>query len=133
MLFATTIYFAKQWKYAFNETFPDRFETTEQLFKSVPMMKGIFTIRSGDMTLRNGFTGRWVELPYAGNDFSMILIAPFQRHYLDEFIRSMDASDFTSIFKQLDGSYKKKVHLEIPKFNVGSTFSLVNTLLKVQQ
>lgn len=131
LLLANTIYFRGEWKHAFNETIAAPFETTERLIKSVPTMKNTLTLRSGDIVLRNGFTGRWVEIPYAGNDYSMVVILPLQKHHLDVFIHSMRSSDFIEILKQLDSSYKKLVHLSLPKFSVQSTFSLVNTLLKV--
>lgn len=131
LLLANTIYFHGEWKYGFNETITERFETTERLVKNVAMMKNMVTLRAGNIQLPNGFTGQWVELPYQGNDFSMVVILPLQRHHLDSFIQSMRPSDFSDILKQLDSSFKKRVHLSLPKFSVQSTFSMVNVLLKV--
>lgn len=131
LLLATTMHFNGEWKFAFNQTVAGRFETTPTLSKTVTMMKGVMTIRAGDLVARNGYSGRWIELPYAKNDFSMIIIVPNQRHYLDELVRSVDSNEITKILKQLDSSWKKKVFLDMPKFEVGSTFSFVNALLKV--
>lgn len=132
LLLATTMYFNGQWKYAFNETFLGRFETARNYVKNVHMMKSTMTIRSGDLVGRNAYdTGRWIELPYAGNEFAMIIIIPNRRLALEELLNNLDAYQITSIFKQLDSSYKKKVFLEMPKFNIGSTYSLVSTLNQV--
>lgn len=130
-LLVNTIYFSGEWKYGFNEVKTEPFQTTERLVKNVDMMKNTASLRSGKITLRSGFTGEWVELPYRGDEFSMVLILPQQRHYLDEFIRTMRTDDFDDILNQLNNPYKKLVHLSLPKFNVASSFSLVNVLLKV--
>lgn len=131
LLMANTIYFRGEWKYGFNETVTERFATTDKLTKMVPMMKNLAQLRSGGLTLRAGITGRWVELPYQSSDFSMVVILPEKRHRLDELIYSMQPHDFHEIFDQLNHSYKKRVHLSLPKFTAQSTFSMVNVLLKV--
>lgn len=131
VLLANTIYFNGEWKYGFNEVKAEPFETTEKLVKNVQMMKNLVSLRAGSVILRNGFAGQWIELPYRGDEFSMIIIVPQQRHYLDEFIRSMRAADFNDILKQLSSSYKKLVHLSMPKFSVSSSFSVLNSILKV--
>lgn len=132
VLLANTIYFNGEWKFGFNEVKSEPFFTTDKLVKNVPMMKSVMSLRSEIITLRTGFTGQWIELPYRGDEFSMVVILPFQRHYLDEFIRSMRTSDFNDILKQLTSSYKKSVHLSMPKFSIESSFSVVNVLLKVK-
>lgn len=131
MLLANTIFFNGEWKYGFNEVKVEPFETTDKLIKNVPMMKNLNSFRSNSITLRNGFTGRWLEIPYIGDEYSMVIIIPQQRHYLDEFIRSMRNNDFQDILKQLSSSYKKLVHLSMPKFTVSSSFSVLNAILKV--
>lgn len=131
MVLANTIYFNGEWKFGFNEVKNERFETTDKLAKIVPMMKNVVSLRASAITLRNGFTGQWIELPYRGDDFSMVIILPQQRHYLDEFIRSMRTSDFNDILNQLSSSYRSLVHLSMPKFSVSSSFSILNAILKV--
>lgn len=131
MILTNSIFFSGEWKYGFNEVKSEPFYTTERLSKNVQMMKNLVSLRAGSITLRNGFSGQWAELPYRGDEFSMVLIVPTQRHYLDEFIRSMRPNDFSDILKQLSNGYKKLVHLSMPKFTVTSSFSVVNVLLKV--
>lgn len=130
-MLTNSIYFNGEWKFGFNEVKTEPFYTTEKLSKNVPMMKNVVSLRAGNIVLRNGFSGQWIELPYRGDEFSMVIIIPSQRHYLDEFIRSMRTNDFNDILKQLNNSYKKLVHLSMPKFSISSSFSLVNVLLKV--
>lgn len=66
MLLANTIFFNGEWKYGFSEVKVEPFETTEKLIKNVPMMKISNSFRSNPISLRNGFTGLWIELPYLG-------------------------------------------------------------------
>lgn len=131
VVLANSIYFNGEWKYGFNDVKPEPFYTTDNLSKTVQMMKNVISLRGGTITLRNGFSGQWIELPYRGDEFSMVIILPVQRFYLDEFIRSMRTNDFSDIFKQLSSPFKKLVHLSLPKFSISSSFSLVNVLLKV--
>lgn len=131
MLLANTIFFNGEWKYGFSEVKAEPFETTDKLIKNVPMMKNLNSFRTSSIKLRNGFSGLWIELPYRGDDFSMVIVVPEQRHYLDEFIRSMRNNDFQDILRQLSSSYKKLVHLSMPKFSVSSSFSVLNSILKV--
>lgn len=131
ILLANTIFFNGKWKYGFNEVKVEPFETTNKLIKNVPMMKNLNSFRSNSIILKNGFTGEWLELPYKDDYYSMVIVIPQQRHYLDEFIRSMHNNDFQNIIKQLSTSYKKLVHLSMPKFSVSSSFSVLNSILKV--
>ena len=129
---ANTIYFRGKWKFFFNDTSYERFESNPRLSKNVVMMKSTASLRSADfVTKQNGLQGRWIEIPYTGNEFSMIVLLPGQRHGLDDLLRSMDASEFSDMFRYLDTSYRKTVHLKLPKFNVQSTYSLVKPLTKV--
>lgn len=131
LLMANTIYFRGEWKFGFNETVTERFQTTEKLSKNVPMMKNRVALRTGGLNLRAGITGQWVELPYMSSDFSMVVILPEQRHELDALISAMQPNDIQAIFEQLTHSYKKTVNLSLPKFTAQSTLSLVNVLVKV--
>lgn len=131
LLMVNTIYFRGEWKYGFTETMSDRFETTEKLGKSVPMMRNKALLRAGGLSLRAGATGRWIEMPYLSSNFSMVVILPDQRHQLDALIAAMQPSDFHAIFEQLSHSYKKLVNLTLPKFTAQSTFSMVDVLKKV--
>lgn len=131
LILTNSIYFNGEWKYGFNNVKTEPFYTTERLTKNVQMMKNVASLRAGRMILRNGFSGDWVELPYRGDDFSMVLITPVQRHYLDDFIKSMTTDEFADVVKQLASPYKKLVNLSMPKFTIASSFSMVNVLLKV--
>lgn len=130
VILTNSMYFNGEWKYGFNEVKSEPFFTTQTLSKNVQMMKNLVSLRHGLIQLR-GFSGQWVELPYRGDEFSMVLILPTQRFYLNEFIRTMRSADLSDILKQLNSSYKKLVHLSMPKFSTSSSFSLVNVLLKV--
>lgn len=90
LLLANTIYFRSQWKYVFTDVSNERFETTEKLAKTIPMMRTTLELRAGGITLQDGTTkAQFIELPYDDENFSMILILPEQRHRLDDVIRLM--------------------------------------------
>lgn len=61
----------------------------------------------------------------------MILIVPAARFELDRLIHDMSGADINDMFGQLSLSYRRMVDLQMPKFEIQTSFSLVNTLLKV--
>lgn len=68
---------------------------------------------------------------WQGHEFSMILIVPAARFELDRLIHDMSGADINDMFGQLSLSYRRMVDLQMPKFEIQTSFSLVNTLLKV--
>ncbi|KAJ6631755.1 Serpin I2 [Pseudolycoriella hygida] len=131
VLLTNTMYFRGIWKSFFNDTLFDRFDTTEKLSKGVTFMKKIEKLRGNEFESIGGVKGTWVELPYEGNEFSMVLILPEVRHSLDYLIRQLTTTDIMNIIGQLEEPYKRLVHLKIPKFSIQSSFSLTNVLLKM--
>lgn len=73
VILTSSIYFSGEWKYGFNEVKSEPFYTTEKLSKNVEMMKNLVSLRAGSITLRTGFNGQWVELPYRGDENSVII------------------------------------------------------------
>lgn len=135
LLLANTIYFRSQWKYVFADVANERFETSERLSKTVPMMRHTLELSAGELTLQDGTTkAHFVELPYDDSNFSMVLVLPEQRHRLDELVRLMTAGDFSDMLDYLNRSYSvKRVHIKMPKFSIQTKISLVNVLLKVSK
>lgn len=131
MLLANALYFRGFWRQVFNTSERNIFYTSDKLHKSVMFMKKVELLRANVMELTSGAKGAWVEIPYEGNEFSMLIIVPSDRYSLDAFIRQMSSRDLVDIIDQLDSSYKKLVHLNMPKFSIQSSFSLVNVLLKL--
>ncbi|XP_037036325.1 plasminogen activator inhibitor 1-like isoform X1 [Bradysia coprophila] len=133
VLLTNTMYFRGIWKTAFNEsqTTFDRFDTTDKLNRGIAFMNKVEKLRGSEFESGGGAKGTWIELPYEGNEFSMVLILPEIRHTLDHLIRQLTSADIANIIGQLEEPYKRLVYLKMPKFSIQSSFSLTNVLLKM--
>lgn len=153
VLLANAMYFRGFWRQVFESTERGLFYSTEPA-KIVTYMKKVEMMRSSEFECESGARGIWAEIPYEvwkpylicsqralmitflqlilqGNEFSMIVILPAKRNSLEAFIRQMSSKDIKDIMDQLSYGYRRLVHLKMPKFEVQSSFSLVNVLLKV--
>lgn len=75
---------------------------------------------------------RWVELPYDGDELSMIVLLPKMRHQLDEMLSQTNGSHLQEIFRVLRRNHNPiKIHLKMPRFTIQSSVSLVQPLKKV--
>jgi serpin B len=75
-----------------------------------------------DYTSGDGYQA--VELPYDGNELSMLIIVPDKGHF-QEFENGFDVSGLNAI---IDGLSNREVALELPKFEFDSEFNLNDTL-----
>lgn len=135
LVMASVIYFKGKWKYQFTKTEPAFFEygPTAQRGQSgqqVPMMYQYNKLRYGEINSRTGSGIRWVELPYEGtNGLSMLLILPKVRHQLQRSVDDLSLADMNDVIEQLKvPRATTKVHLQVPRFNVYSSASLVPVL-----
>uniref|UniRef100_A0A182QDT7 Serpin domain-containing protein n=1 Tax=Anopheles farauti TaxID=69004 RepID=A0A182QDT7_9DIPT len=137
ILLASVIYFKGQWKHQFTKTEPQIFETVPGLDKTkaksgptVPMMYQFNRFRYGVVDFPDGNGIRWVDLPYEGSTgLSMILMLPKVRHQLQRSAEQLSVDqvqDIIASLKQNRGS--NKVHLQVPKFALFSSLSLVPAL-----
>lgn len=137
MLLLNAIYFKGTWKYKFNETNKRAsFNTAENNKMSVHMMKQTNRLRFGEIMfgeyseLDTGL--RWVELPYEGDQLSMILLLPKTRFELDKNLEQVTGAHLQEIFKVIRRDYNPiKIHLKVPKFTVKDSISLVEPLKKL--
>lgn len=121
LVLTNAIYFKAAWQSPFNKdaTHDDTFKRLDGSQISVPMMeqRGIFGY-AGD----NGYQA--VELPYEGNEISMVLVLPPAGRF-QAFENALDIKQATSIFSALG---PENVHVIMPKFAYASSFSLKDTL-----
>jgi serpin B len=121
LVLTNAIYFKAAWQSPFNKdsTHDDTFNRLDGSQISVPMMeqRGIFGY-AGD----NGYQA--VELPYKGDEISMVLVLPPAGRF-QAFENALDIKQVISIFSALQ---PKNAHVIIPRFAYASTFSLKDTL-----
>lgn len=139
MLLVNAIYFKGTWLYKFNETETNRrgqFESMKNKKMSVHMMSQTNKLRFGEINFdiysdpEKGL--RWVELPYDGDELSMIVLLPKMRHQLDEMLSQTNGSHLQEIFRVLRRNHNPiKIHLKMPRFTIQSSVSLVQPLKKL--
>lgn len=137
MMLLNAIYFKGTWRYKFNQT--DKrasFHTAENNKMSVQMMKQINRLRFGEINFGEYWepdTGlRWVELPYEGDQLSMILLLPKTRFELDKNLEQVTGAHLQEIFKVIRRDFNpNKIHLQVPKFTIKGSISLVEPLKKL--
>lgn len=137
MMLLNAIYFKGTWRYKFNQT--DKrasFHTAENNKMSVQMMKQINRLRFGEINFGEYWepdTGlRWVELPYEGDQLSMILLLPKTRFELDKNLEQVTGAHLQEIFKVIRRDFNpNKIHLQVPKFTIKDSISLVEPLKKL--
>lgn len=139
MLLMNAVYFKGTWLYKFNETLTNRralFESSKNKKMPVHMMAQSNKLRFGEISygvysdFRQGL--RWVELPYDGDELSMIVLLPKVRLQLDEMLRHINGSHFQEIFDVIRRNHNPiKIHLKMPRFAIKSSVSLVEPLKKL--
>ncbi|XP_059622337.1 serine protease inhibitor-like isoform X2 [Phlebotomus argentipes] len=134
LLLANAVFFKSVWKYPFNETFKGDFNYKDGRRGQVNYMRVAKHMRTG--SVQQGISGpsgglRWVEIPYAGGEFSMILIVPQNQNTLEELIRVMTPSHLASIIDELEFAMTHIVKLQMPKFHLKSRVALAKSLLEM--
>ena len=69
-----------------------------------------------------------LELPYKGDDLSMVILLPKEKTGLADLEKELTADNLTEWQKRM---YKKEVEVYLPKFKMTSQFSLPETLKKM--
>ncbi|HUV43237.1 MAG TPA: serpin family protein [Dehalococcoidales bacterium] len=121
LVLTNAIYFNAAWLYPFNEnsTEDGPFHLLDGTAVIAPMMKQteMFGYAEGD-----GYQA--VELPYDGNELSMVILLP-RADQFQAFERALDAQRVSTILTSLE---RRSVALTMPGFEFESEFSLKETL-----
>jgi serpin B len=121
LVLTNAIYFNAAWLYPFSEraTKDGTFHLLDGGEVTVPMMKETagFGYADGD-----GYQA--VELPYDGDQLSMVIMLPDEHQFL-AFESSLDAKVVGAIVEDL---YRGRLALTLPKFEVQSDFGLADRL-----
>lgn len=139
MMLLNAIYFKGTWQYKFNQTETDKratFDKGNNKQMSVHMMSQTNRLRFGETNYgmysdsEEGL--RWVELPYDGDQLSMIFFLPKVSHQLDAELARLNGTHLLDIFKVIRRDHNPiKIHLKVPRFTIKASTSLVEPLKKL--
>ncbi len=119
LLVTSALRLTASWRTPFNaaSTVRARFTDAAGLSRDVPMMRTIQTLRS-----TSGTNYRAVELPYASEQFSILILVP-------DDIASFEAQLNASVIDEaVSGLHSSLVDLSLPRFALQSTMSLRSVL-----
>jgi serpin B len=124
LVLTNAIYFNAAWSQQFNamSTADAQFTRLDNSQVTVPLMH-----QSANFRYAEGANYQAIELPYDGNQLSMVVLLPAAGQF-DSFEQSLDAKTLNSILKSLAS---KQVILSLPRFKTESSFSLRDTLMSL--
>jgi serpin B len=124
LVLTNAIYFNTAWQNTFSKdlTYDGIFHLLNGNEVTVPMMH-----QTEQFTYTKGSDYVAVELPYDGNQISMLILLP-QTGKFTEFEESLDAAKVDDILQNLK---PRRVGLTMPKFEFNSSFNLNETLSKL--
>ena len=121
LVLTNAIYFNAAWQFRFTErpTSDGSFDLLDGTKITVPMMQ-----QEEEYGYARGSTYQAIELPYDGEELSMVILLPDSDQF-EDFESSMDYETVGNIISDID---KYKISLEMPKFTFESEFDLKNVL-----
>ncbi|MCK5214319.1 MAG: serpin family protein [Candidatus Omnitrophica bacterium] len=128
LVLCNAIYFKGNWLSQFDKkrTVDTDFYISPDKAVKVPMMsqKAKFKFKNFD-----GFST--IELPYEGNDLSMIVFLPEKVDGLAEFERTLTNDNVKNWIDKLSNSYESEILARLPKFNTTCEFELQDVLAEM--
>ena len=126
LILTNAIYFKGIWKIQFEEV-----NTTERDFTlSTGETIQVETMRLNDTEDKFNYTEtddfQILELPYTGDDISMIIFLPKEGVELSDIISSLNREDYTSL---IDDMYKTRADIYLPKFKFEASYGLNDYLI----
>jgi serpin B len=121
LVLTNAIYFNASWAYQFNEdlTAEGEFTLPDGSTVKLPFMHQNESFRYGE-----GADYQAIELPYDGNELSMVIVLPSEGEF-NSFEGQLDSAKLAAI---IDGLENSQVDLSMPKFNIESEFELNKAL-----
>jgi len=118
LVLTNAIYFKGSWKFKFDKknTYDGNFNITSQNRIKCKMMslKGRFNYFADSKI-------QAIELPYKGNNISMIIIVPSKNLTLDEYTKGFNHKAYEEILK---GFSNDEINITIPKFKISTGYQL---------
>lgn len=124
MVLVNAIFFKGVWLQTFsrNQTVDGPFYPLPDAEVKVPMMRKIGHFHGGE-NLSLG--AKWVEMPFDGEEFSMVLVLPTENHGLDALVEQMSVEDLRNM---LNTRKTKLVNLKLPRFKLQCQGSVVSQI-----
>uniref|UniRef100_A0A3B4BAV4 Antithrombin-III n=1 Tax=Periophthalmus magnuspinnatus TaxID=409849 RepID=A0A3B4BAV4_9GOBI len=124
LVLVNTIYFKGQWKHKFSKdnVFEVDFHVSPSQTCSVQMMYQETRFKYRDLPEEKL---QILEMPYMGDDITMVLILPHQDMPLSQIEEGLDQKKLNS---WMDSMVEKTVSVHVPKFKVEDQFSLKDKL-----
>ena len=128
MVLCNAIYFKGDWLNPFdsNRTFEDDFYIMPDKAIKVPMMH-----QKAKFKYKNFGRFSAIELPYSGNDLSMIIFLSNEKDNLFYLEQNLSRANVERWIKELSKAQSSKVVLHLPKFKVSCSFELGKALPKM--
>lgn len=122
LVLTNAIYFKGAWAEQFEEamTQPGTFNLADGKKIEVPMMN-----QTDKFKYAEDDTLQLLDLPYAGDDLSMIILLPKKEFPLSDIEKTLTAKSLLPLLTKL---YERKVIVSIPKFKITSEFSMASVL-----
>lgn len=122
MVLTNAVYFKGEWAMPFDpaQTRTEPFITAEGKKVAVFMMN-----RAGRFNFMENEALQALEIPYAGNAVSMILLLPKDRNTLSALEAELSQEMIQTLFAQMES---RSVRVCMPRFQIGSSFDLSQTL-----
>ncbi|PSN41673.1 putative serpin-like protein [Blattella germanica] len=128
LLLASAIYFKSAWEQEFDKslTVNSTFSPSPGKELNVSCMTSISQYLAGE-NHKYGF--KWVQIPFKGNRFTMLLVLPNEKYTVNELLKKMPSK---SVYYLLKHSYSSDVVLKIPKFRlVSEEVQIISALKKM--
>ena len=125
LVLCNAIYFKGNWLNSFDKkrTMDADFYTSSNTTIKVPMMS-----QNSKFRFKNFGSFSAIELPYKGDDLSMVVFLPKKINGLARFERRLTNSNVKNWISRLYYSHKSKIQVNLPKFKTTSEFELSDTL-----
>lgn len=124
LVLANAIYFKADWANEFNkdDTADQEFHLADGTTVNVPTM-----FQNGSFRFATGNSLMAIELPYAGNDLSMVILLPNEGQ-LETVQAGLDSSSLDTLLNAME---YQNVDLYLPKFKYEYSLSLADTLARM--
>lgn len=123
LVLVNAVYFKGRWARPFDSS-----STREMAFMVTPDEETnvMMMSRRGEYAYAEDDYAQWLELPYAGNDVSMVILLP----KADQSLATLEAKGLEGVFSNgMQRVHSMEVEVMIPRFKVVSTFHL-NVILQ---